>query len=425
MSGLTAFGIVLSLLLHIFDQATDVFAAFLFYVEGHYVAACITLGLVFLPGFLIFVAELKRSFCSARPINFLKAVGYLLLSPLWAVVIHLYSLCDERYVRTAIFFKSLEGFVEAGPQLAFQLSLLLKGGWGNSSQLVIEPILPIVLQQNEEDMTTTLAPDQYYNDELGMENMSLRVFDRVYDKDARYILGCVHVVSVFVSFTSILTTSIVFNDVEDGQTAYYDGTVRSQCCTKKTTGKLIFGGPFFFFTLVFRSLGLALLICFLQLWSGIVLFGLFFINVLTALFVGDDFLRSCAYGIWSFFVPVGYSRDPTSHLGYTKVPMMLDDPQLPPSDKEIARGQARSKYFLTVHVLCSIFLVGGSLVLMLILVFTAQAEFQYQVAFPLTYLINIFLPILGLSLGLSVLLVRPYHRCDWSGGEVPSGNIIV
>jgi hypothetical protein len=37
----------------------------------------------------------------------------------------------------------------------------------------------------------------------------------------------------------------------------------------------------------------------------------------------------------------------------------------------------------------------------------------------------IFLPVLGLTLAFSVLLVRPYHRCDCSGGETPSGNMIV
>ena len=45
----------------------------------------------------------------------------------------IFSFFDERYVQTAIFFKTIEGFVEAGPQLALQLSLLLKGSWGESS----------------------------------------------------------------------------------------------------------------------------------------------------------------------------------------------------------------------------------------------------------------------------------------------------
>ncbi len=62
---------------------------------------------------------------------------------------------------------------------------------------------------------------------------------------------------------------------------------------------------------------------------------------------------------------------------------------------------------------------------MLVIVFTSRKAMQAKVFFPLDYLIYIFLPTLGLSLTFSVLLVRPYHRCDCSGGEIPSGNIIV
>ena len=61
-----------------------------------------------------------------------------------------------------------------------------------------------------------------------------------------------------------------------------------------------------------------------------------------------------------------------------------------------------------------------------------------QSSFDLGYLNTIFLPLLGLSLGLSFLLVRPYHRCECpspgdqtaesDGSPIvrkPKGNIIV
>ena len=71
-----------------------------------------------------------------------------------------YSFCDERYVKTALFFKALEGFIEAGPQLALQLSLLFQGGWGMSSKLVMEPIMPELTFDNEtSEMTTTMLPE--------------------------------------------------------------------------------------------------------------------------------------------------------------------------------------------------------------------------------------------------------------------------
>ena len=116
-------------------------------------------------------------------------------------------------------------------------------------------------------------------------------------------------------------------------------------------------------------------------------------------------------------------RDPSTYIGYSKVPMneTIESPNI----KDIDRSKERAKHFLTIHVFSSIFILGTSLLVMLIMVFTSPDLSSEKVAFPLSWLTHFFLPILGLSLGASVLLVRCYHRCDWSGGEKPSGNIIV
>ena len=90
-------------------QGTDIFAAVLFYFEGYHAQSFITIGLVFLPGFCIYISELRRSFCTKPCVSLPKAIGYLLFSPLWAIVIHIYSLCDERYVKSALYFKTLQG----------------------------------------------------------------------------------------------------------------------------------------------------------------------------------------------------------------------------------------------------------------------------------------------------------------------------
>lgn len=184
--------------------------------------------------------------------------------------------------------------------------------------------------------------------------------------------------------------------------------------------------PFLLLTLVFRAVSIALLICFLQIWSGIIIFTLFFINVLTALSIGDDFYRSCVYGLWSLFVPVGYARDPSAHLGYTKVALEDTLPEAEiPTEKDVERSRQRAKHFLTVHVMSSGIILGSSLIFLLIYVFTNRELMQQRVAFNLDLLVYLFLPLLGLSLAFLVLLVRPYHRCDCSGGERPSGNVIV
>ena len=128
--------------------------------------------------------------------------------------------------------------------------------------------------------------------------------------------------------------------------------------------------------------------------------------------------------MWSLLVPAGYNRNPSFPLGYTKVPL---GEIVSTDEKEIDRLRHRAKYFLSAHVLSSIFLVGGSFLIMLILVVT-NAEYydlNTQAIFSVEQLPLIFLPILGLTLAFSVLLVRPYHRCDCSGGETPSGNMIV
>ena len=66
-------------------------------------------------------------------------------------------------------------------------------------------------------------------------------------------------------------------------------------CGSRGFAKLCFGIPFLLFTLIYRIVGIALLITFLQVWSGVIIFILFFINVLTALFVGDNFVRWVRY----------------------------------------------------------------------------------------------------------------------------------
>ena len=125
-----------------------------------------------------------------------------------------------------------------------------------------------------------------------------------FSTDSRYYFGCVHIASVILSFVSIWTSSVIFNDIEDAQ-SYKEG---EKCCSSKLAGKIVFGAPYLLATLIYRAVGMALLICFLELWSGLIIFGIFFINVLSAMSIGDDFNRAFAYAMWSMFVPVGYSR---------------------------------------------------------------------------------------------------------------------
>merc|ERR1711874_463571 len=84
-------------------------------------------------------------------------------------------------------------------------------------------------------------------------------------------------------------------------------------------GKFFLGLPFFLITIVFRSISFSLVLCFLGWWSSIIIFLIFFITVLTAICIGDNFFRACVYGVWSFLVPVGYTKDPLEPLDYRMV----------------------------------------------------------------------------------------------------------
>ena len=152
--------------------------------------------------------------------------------------------------------------------------------------------------------------------------------------------------------------------------------------------------------------------------------------MLSALYIGDNISRAISYGLWSIFIPAGFNRDPSSPLGYSKIPLLLEghhislmdvtpggSPQIEPQDEISAKViNTRAKYFLTSHVLANVFLLAPCLVLTIILVQVDPVHLGVKPAFDLDLLNTVFLPVLGLCLGLSVLFARPYHRCECSGG---------
>ena len=89
--------------------------------------------------------------------------------------------------------------MEAGPQFALQLSLLIRGRWGPSSRGVLEPFMTVTLppmnttfiaepESSDEILeTTTILPEILEESEY---NGSLVIFDRVYDegKGLEYVL---------------------------------------------------------------------------------------------------------------------------------------------------------------------------------------------------------------------------------------------
>ena len=91
--------------------------------------------------------------------------------------------------------------------------------------------------------------------------------------------------------------------------------------------------------------------------------------------------------------------------------------------------RSRSSYFLTSHIMSSLLILYPSVAIVTVLVHRAQAIDSLDIStvaiFPVTYLSYVFLPLLGLCLALSILIVRPFHRADREKGEVLKGTIVV
>ena len=121
-----------------------------------------------------------------------------------------------------------------------------------------------------------------------------QLFGRDFGVAEQERLAYIQLASVLISFFSVLTSVLHFNELEAGA-----GPNLARFCL---------GLPFFLVTIVFRSVTLALLICFLSWWSAILLFLLFFLTLLTSLCAGDTFKRAATYGLWSVLAPVGHAR---------------------------------------------------------------------------------------------------------------------
>lgn len=383
--------IILSFLLYMLDQGTDALTALLFFLDGHYMEGFLTSFLILTPGIAAFLLELRDMWRGKG--NIMKALVFLAMCPLWAMLTHLYSIFNKEWQGKALMLKTMEGFLCAAPQLVLQLSFWMRGTLTSPMGLVLSEEFNVTQQAQDTNMT---------------------IFGRDYNSHERYWFGFSQFLSILLSFVSVFSSVIYFNGLEAH-------SIRS-------AGKLCLGIPFFLLTILYRSVSLALLLCFLQWWSSIVIFLMFFTTVLTALCIGDRFGRACLYGLWSMLVPVGYSRDPVSPLGYYSV-NSLDTLETEELNQTNVKPSDRSSYFLTSHMLSSLLILFPSITILTVLVHRAQVIPSLAISttsiFPIYYLSTVFLPLLGLSLAVSLLLVRPFHRTDCTKGEAKEGNIIV
>lgn len=405
-----------SFTLYLLDQGTDALTSLLYFLDGHYLEGCLTGCLVLAPGVAMCLLELRDMWLGRG--NCLLALGQLVFCPLTSLLTHLYSIFTPRWRERAMLQKTIEGFLCAGPQLVLQLALWMRG--------TLTGPLHMVLVSVDQFQVVSIPPPHVDT----VANMT--IFGRDFSKDERYMFGVAQLCSIFISFISLFFSVMHFNQLE------------AKSVTIRSAGKMCLGVIYFLLTIIFRSVGLSILLCFLGWWSAIIIFIMFFTTVLTALCIGDSFLRASIYGIWSFLVPVGYARDPTQPLDYKRVdakdPEMADinsytfeaEPEqnnwMPESEKE-STLRSRSSYFLTSHTLSSLLILYPSVAIVTILVQRAQVISTLHVStkaiFPVTYLSYLFLPMLGLCMALSILIVRPFHRADREKGEILKGTIVV
>jgi len=343
--------------------------------------------------------ELKRAWREGG--NPWKAFALLLLCPLWALITHLYALHSTQWRSRALLLKTVEGLVCAGPQLVLQMALLMRGTLTSPVSSLLQdtaPLTGLTLQENDQDA-------------------ELQLFGRDFGSEEQQHLAFIQLASVLISFFSVLTSVLHFNELEAG--------------AGPNLGRFCLGLPFFFLTIVFRAVTLALIICFLSWWSAVVLFLLFFLTLLTSLCAGDTFKRASTYGLWSLLAPVGHARDPLTNFGYTKLPATTPNLQ----ERE---ERKRSAYFVICHILSSLLLLGPALVLVTVLVQRAahldgnslaintmawqpSLTINTMATFPVHLLSSLFLPLLGFALALSLLLARPYiHIRNCTMGETQS-----
>lgn len=396
--------LLLSFCLYLVDQGSDALTAILLLQAGHIPEGVLTAVIILLPGLVASTVELVCMWRGRG--SALRAVGLLLLCPLWALLTHLYSLYWPQHRSRALLLKTVEGLVSAGPQLVLQIALFLRG-------TLTTPVASLLHHNG-------LSPDNF-------QDTNLTLFGRDFSPSSHHNLGLLQLASLLLSFLSTLTAALHFNELEVGG--------------RPSAARLCLSLPFFSLTIIFRAVCLGLCLCFLSFWSSVILFLLFFLTLLAALCAGDSFPRAVTYGVWSLLAPVGYARDPLVPLGYTSLAPQGPhqdggmDGLLAPPGKDGARdgllappgedgatqghhqnkdgSRARASYFLSCHLLSSLLILGPALILLTALVQRAallpgSLSISTRAIFPLPLLSSLFLPLLFLSLGVTMLLARPY-----------------
>jgi len=286
-------------LLKVVDIVTDCAAAYQHFKRDDVKYGALTLFFVYLPGFVISVGftywgftaprapkeEAEDQEPSRKPINcrrFLRYMGVLFIFPLLYPFIQillgflLVALLVRRRDHEPLKFmghdlkqfKSLEGFLESGPQFALQSYILLIG------------------QKKDTNID----------------------FNNITEDDAeRLAILCF---SILVSFISLTKTAVNVNipdpDPRRQAKQYKHNVPYCKCCCCKVSSFKISLSFFTFFCVIFRLLSLAVFLVYLRGYTMILIVTAFLSNVAVLAYVGTSISIIIILGAISIFVPNGY-----------------------------------------------------------------------------------------------------------------------
>ena len=115
----------------------------------------LTSVLILTPGIAAFLLELRDMWRGKG--NLAKAIIFLVLCPIWAVLTHLYSIFNKEWQAKALMLKTMEGFLCAAPQLVLQLSFWMRGTMTSPMELVLAEQFNVTQQAQDANMTVNFG----------------------------------------------------------------------------------------------------------------------------------------------------------------------------------------------------------------------------------------------------------------------------
>jgi len=362
-------GTFLVIIIFSLDIFTDVSTGVELILNDYPYWGSLTLVLVISPILVAILAEvykccLYEGCCGRNATDWI----YLMIYPLFTVIMIALGSCHTACRREAMYLRSLEGFIAAAGQLILNLVVMGHG------------VLIHSLAQWIHYLTTT---DQKMIEQF--EQMEFNI---------KWYWGLVQLVSLVVSFISLLQTVLYFNECEK----------RRFSCVR-----MFIALPFYIFTILYRVVAIALLTIFFKEYVMIPVSIIIIFNTVSFKLLGLDLPRSLVYGICSLTAPVGFNRckaPKLQPLGYVSDEVSYSERS--PEQSDILRE--RSKRFLALHLIFGLFVLGISLVFLWLLMNFSQlyTPLVETTVLPSVFINNYLLPGLGVASLASIVWTMLY-----------------